>query len=275
MNKIIDGRTISENIIGRVKKEIEKKGLNLKLGAVLVGDNPISLSYISQKEKICRKVGISFSLYKISERIKENDLIDKIFAVFSECSGLIVQLPLPKNIDTQLILNAVPPEKDIDLLSAKSLGKFYAGDFSILPPVVSAIEYIFKKERISLKGKNVAIIGSGKLVGKPLAVWMMARKATLSVINEFTDDISFYTKKADIVISGVGKPNLIKGKMIKKGAIVIDAGSSVEDGRLKGDIHLESVLKKGAIVSPVPGGVGPITTACLLENLIKMQSNGS
>lgn len=270
MNKKIDGYKIAEKIIRQAEKDIKKKRLKLKLGAVLVGDNPVSLSYIFQKEKICQKIGIDFSLYRYSKKIKEKDLLKKISLASRQCSGLIIQLPLPKGMNIQKILDSVPVKKDIDILTTKSIGRFYAGDFSILPPIVSAIKYIFKEEKLSSKGKNIVIIGSGKLVGKPLMLWLVVQGATISVINKKTKNISEFTKRADIIISGAGEANLINGDIIKRGVILIDAGSSVENGHLRGDIDLESVQKKARRISPVPGGVGPITTACLIENLIQI-----
>ncbi len=266
MNKIIDGQALANEIIERIKREKRR----LKLGVVLVGDNPVSRLYLSQKEKICRRVGFKFCLFQYPQKIREDILLTKIKTVARQCSGLIIQLPLPSHLDTTRILNAVPVKKDIDVLTSVAQGKFYSGDFSILPPVVSAIKYLLEKEKLLLKGKNIVVIGSGRLVGKPLTVWLMAQKATVLVINRLTVNLPSLIRKADILISGVGKANLVKGDMIKRGAVVIDVGSSVERGSLTGDLEIKSVIKKASRMAVVPGGVGPITTACLLENLIKL-----
>ena len=270
--KIIDGRRISKDIFQNYKKIIEKNRLKIEMSVILVGNNKVSLSYISQKKRACNTVGISFSLYKFPETIKEVDLIREVSLISKNSSGLIVQLPLPKKINTQKVLDSVPQKKDIDLLSTLSLGKFYSGDFLILPPVVSAISQIIKKEKLKIKGVYVVIIGSGKLVGKPLMIWLASQGATISVLNKKTKNISEFTKRADIIISGAGKVNLIKGDMIKRGAILIDAGSSIEKGSIKGDVHIESVKKRAGLVSLVPGGIGPITTACLIKNLVEQSS---
>lgn len=189
-----------------------------------------------------------------------------------ENSGVVIQLPLPSHlrVGDQEILDIVPPEKDPDVLSENNLGRFYSGTLSVLPPVVGAIFHLFKNYKISPKGRNVLLVGTGRLVGFPLAVWLLKEEATVSAINKFTKNMSSFTKKADIIISGVGRPGLIKGAMIKKGAIIIDAGSSSENGRTIGDVDLESAAKKAKYISPVPGGVGPLTVACLFENLVKL-----
>lgn len=186
---------------------------------------------------------------------------------------MIIQLPLPKNIDTQDILDIIPPGKDVDVLSEKSLGNFYTGDkedFSVLPPVVEAISHFLKEYSIKIEGKNIVLVGAGRLVGKPLAVWFAQKNVNLSVVNESTKNISDFTKKADILISGVGKANLIKGNIIKKGAVIFDVGSSIKNGKTAGDVDFGSVSKKAGYITPVPGGVGPVTVACLLENLVRL-----
>ncbi len=272
MTKIIDGTKIAEEIISKVKKKVENNKLKLRLSVVLVGNNKASLSYISQKEKFAHKAGIDFSLYRFPEKTKQQELIKNIEKISKLTFGLIVQLPLPKNLNDQEVLNSIPKEKDIDILSEDNLGKFYTGDFNILPPVVKAVDCILNKEKISVKGKNVAIIGAGKLVGKPLAVYLMKKKATVCVINEFTKNKIYFTKKSDIIISGVGKQNLIKSNMVKRNVIAIDAGFSLVNKKIKGDFS-ESVYKKALKYTKVPGGIGLITTACLIDNLIKINEH--
>lgn len=267
---ILDGKKIAQEIISDLKKKIHNQ--DLKLSVVLVGDNPVSLSYISQKKKMALEMGVFFEIYHFNKDIDFLNLSEKIKKIVSESSGVIIQLPLPSKFNIQEVLNLIPKEKDIDFLSVDSLGKFYTGDFSILPPVVGAVSYIFLKNNIDLKSKNVVIIGVGRLVGKPLALWMMSSGATVSILNKRTKDISFFTKNADIIISGAGEPDLIKGNMVKDGVIAIDAGSSIEEGKITGDFHKESILLKASFFSTVPGGIGPITTACLLENLVKLNN---
>lgn len=263
---IIDGRKLADGVLNEAKSEIEKLGLKLKLAIVLVGDNPVSLSYISQKERACVKTGVEFSLYRFPEGIGKDDLLTGISEACQGSSGAIIQLPIPESLAGQDVLDAVPFEKDVDLLTTVSLGRYHSGDFSILPPTVAAIARIL--EGTSIKGKHAVIVGAGRLVGRPLAAWLMGKGATVSIMNSSTPDISFFTREADIIVSGVGKSGLITGDMVKSGAVVIDAGSSVEGNAIKGDVDLESVSEVAEKVSPVPGGVGPITTAFLIANMI-------
>jgi len=268
--KILDGKKLSEKILFKLKKET--KNLNLKLGVVLVGENPVSQVFINQKREACKIVGIDFELFNFPSKISTSKLKEKIKKIIRKAgiSGLIIQLPLPKHFKTQEILNIVPLEKDVDVLSEESLGKFYQGNLPILPPTVAAVELILKAYRIKIKGKNIIVVGGGRLVGKPLVVWLLNKEATFSIVNKFTKNISSFTKKADILISGVGKPRLIKGNMVKKGVVVVDAGTSKIRGKIKGDVDFESCSKKASYITPVPGGVGPMTVAMLLNNLVKM-----
>jgi methylenetetrahydrofolate dehydrogenase (NADP+)/methenyltetrahydrofolate cyclohydrolase len=270
--KILDGKKISEKILENLKKEIKKSKLKLRLAVVQVGENPVSQIFINQKKKACEKIGIDFKLFKFPAKIGNQELKREIEKIVRnpENSGVIIQLPLPKKFLPEEFLNLIPEEKDIDVLSEKSLGRFYQGTLKILPPTVQGILYLFKNYKIKLRSKNVVIVGAGRLVGFPLTIQFLKKKATVSVINEFTRDTSFFTEKADILVSGVGWPNLIKGDLVKRGVIVIDAGTSMKKGRLVGDVDFKSVSKKASYITPVPGGVGPLTVACLLENLVKL-----
>ncbi len=265
MKKIIDGRKLSEEVISKLKTKKLKK-----LGVVLVGENKASQSFIKQKEKACQKAGIGFELFKFSSNIKEEKLKKEVLKISKrkDVSGLIIQLPLPKKIKEEEVLSLIPKEKDVDALSSDSLGEFYQGNFNILPPTVKAVSFVLKKLKTKVKGKNVVLVGSGKLVGRPLSIWFSGKGATVVLINEFSKDISSFTKKADILISGTGKPNLIKGNMIKKGVILIDFG--FKNG--KGDIDFKSAFEKASFISPVPGGMGPLTVAMILENLVDLKN---
>ncbi len=270
--KILDGKNLSEKILATLKKEIKNRRLKLKLAVIQVGENPTSQIFINQKKKACEKVEIDFKLYKFPAKISVSDFKKEIKKIVKNPinSGIIIQLPLPPKFSPEEFLNLILEEKDIDVLSEKSLGKFYQGVFKISPPTVNGILRLLKNYKIKLKGKNVVIVGAGRLVGFPLATQFLKEKATLSVLNEFTKDTPSFTKKADILISAVGKPNLITGKMVKRGVIVIDAGTSVKRGKSVGDIDFKSVSKKASYITPVPGGVGPLTVAYLLENLVKL-----
>ncbi len=271
---LLNGRELSEKILAKLKKKIGRSKPYLRLTVIQLGENPASQIFINQKKKACEKTGINFKLFKFPVRIGTIELkkeIEKI-AKNPANSGIIIQLPLPEKFLTEEILNLIPEEKDIDVLSEESLGKFYQGTLKILPPTVQGILYLLKNYKIELKGKNVVIIGAGRLVGFPLAIQLLKEKATVSVLNEFTRDTPFFTKKADILVSGVGWPNLIKGDLVKRGVIVVDAGTSMKKGKLVGDVDFKSVSKKASFLTPVPGGVGPMTVACLLENLVKLNT---
>ena len=270
---LLNGRELSEKILAKLKKKIGRSKPYLRLAVIQVGENSVSQIFINQKKKACQKTGINFKLFKFPAKISTLELkkeIEKI-AKNPTNSGVIIQLPLPKKFQpAEEFLNLIPEEKDIDVLSEESLGKFYQGTLKILPPTVDGILRLLEKYKIELRGKNVVIVGAGRLVGFPLAIQLLKEKATVSVLNEFTRDTPFFTKKADILVSGVGWPNLIRGDLIKRGAVIVDAGTSMKKGKLVGDVDFESVSKKASFLTPVPGGVGPLTVACLLENLVKL-----
>ncbi|HDZ54159.1 MAG TPA: bifunctional 5,10-methylenetetrahydrofolate dehydrogenase/5,10-methenyltetrahydrofolate cyclohydrolase [Candidatus Nealsonbacteria bacterium] len=272
MTKILDGKKLAGKISDVLRKEIKKSNLRLRLAVVLVGEEPVSKIFISQKKKFCENTGVNFRLYNFPKKISQNRLQKEVRRISknSKNSGVIIQLPLPKNIDTNKVLNLIPSRKDVDVLSTESLGRFYQGTSKILPPVVKAISYLFTIYNLRIKRKNVVLIGSGKLTGLPLTLWILKKGGTLTVINKFTPNISSFTKKADILISGVGKSNLITAKMTKRGVIVIDCGSSYLEGKLVGDVDFKSVSKKTSYITPVPGGVGPLTVAFVIKNLVNL-----
>lgn len=242
---ILDGKKLSQKILEELKKKIA--GQKLKMAAILVGDDKNSKIFLRQKEKACKFVGVDFQLYKFPENISQNDLAQKIKNICGEKNnGIIIQLPLPKHINTQETLDLIPTEKDIDALSGKSLNP------PILSPVLCGILKLFKEYKIDFKNKKVAVVGKGILVGRPVIRWLKKQHIDIS------DDI----KKADIVISGVGKLGfIITGGMVKKGAVVVDAA---------GDVDFKSVAPRASFITPVPGGVGPMTVACLIDNLVSM-----
>ena len=234
--KLLNGKKISQKILNNLKKEIERKKLKLRLAVVLVGEDLDSKIFVNQKRKACELVGIDFKLFQFPKQIRQIELTEKIKEIVkSDISGLVIQLPLPKHINADKILNLVPKEKDAELIS----------------PVVCAISRLLEEYKISLKNKNIVLIGKGRLVGQPVANWLKKQDLNFSGLKDI--------KQADVVISGVGRTNFIKGDMIKKGAMVIDVGR---------DIDFETVSKKAGYLTPTPGGVGPMTVACLLKNLV-------
>lgn len=270
--KILDGRKLAEKILEKLKREISNRRFKLRLAVILVGNGQISRIFIHGIEKDSQIAGIDFKLYKFSVKITSQKLKKEIGKIVKnkQNSGVVIQLPLPRKFLSEEFLNLIPERKDVNVLSEKSLGKFYQGTLKILPPTVEGILELLKNYSIKLKGKDIVIVGVGRLVGFPLATQLLKEKATVSVLNEFTKDTPSFIKKADILISGTGRPNLIKGDMIKKGAVIIDAGTSIKNGKLVGDIDFRSVSKKASFLTPVPGGVGPLTVASLLKNLVKL-----
>ena len=257
---LIDGKKIAEEIKESLKKEIEISGKKLKLAIVQVGENDVSKKFIERKIKFAGEIGVGTEIYNLPDNISADELCKKLEKICDEeNSGVILQLPLPASpaggpahIDTQRALDSVVLEKDVDVLSSRSFGG------KILTPVVGAIREILGGR--DLRGKNVVVVGAGILVGKPATVWAMDQGAAVSVVNEFTPDISEFTKRADIIISGAGRPGLIKPEMVKEGVVIIDVAGDVEP----------AVAKKALIFTPKIGGVGPITVAMLFKNLVEL-----
>lgn len=271
MAKTLDGKKLSNKILDELKIEIKKLNKKIKLGIILVGENPESISYIERKKKIAKLLKIQIKIYKYPEAISTRKLRAEVVKIgkITTINGLIVQLPLPKNINTEAILNSIPTKKDIDVLNKESVGRLYKNKSNILPPTVAGIIKLLHEYKIKIKGNNIVIVGYGRLIGKPASIVLSHMNATVTVANEFTKNKKELLKKADIVISGVGKANIITKDMVKKGAVVIDAGISFQRGNLIGDVD-KKVEKIAGYISPVPGGVGPMTVAMLFYNLIEL-----
>jgi methylenetetrahydrofolate dehydrogenase (NADP+)/methenyltetrahydrofolate cyclohydrolase len=261
---IFNCKKLAEREAKKLKKNLNKK---LSLGVVQIGEDEISKVYIRVKRKAAEEAGIDFNYYKFSSQALFGDIWDQIKEMKDD--GLIIQLPIEGNLDSQQVLNLVPFKKDVDVLSEASLGKFFSGRLDILPPTVGAVDKILKEKEVDLKGKVVAIVGQGRLVGKPLATYALEKKATVISINSSTKNPKNLIQKADLIITGVGKPKFIDDTFIKKGASIIDAGTCKVKGKTIGDVNTELVEKKANFVTPVPGGVGPLTVVSLLENLVK------
>ena len=261
--KLLEGEKIAEEILKDLKKRI--KGRNLKLVVFLVGEDPASLLFTKAKEKACKKIGVGFELLKFPSWVNQADLEKEIkkTVLKTDIQGVVVQLPLPADINSQEIVDIIPLEKDIDVLSQKAFEKFKTGNSLVIPPVVAAIKRLFEDYKINLSGKKIVLVGAGKLVGFPISVWLVQKRINFSIIEKSTLNPEVILKQADIVISGVGKAGLIKGEMIKEGAVVVDAGS---------DVDFKSVSEKASYITPIRGGIGPLTVACLLENLLKLNS---
>ena len=263
MTQILNGKKLAEKILNKLRKEI-KKLPPIRLAVVLVGDNPASLNFIKQKQKTAEEIGVQFKLYRFKKNIAEQTLVNKINEIVKNKSntGIVVQLPLPKHIKEQKILNIIPCGKDVDALSVDNS--------FIEPPTASGIMRILEEYNIKAGGENVVIVGKGKLVGGPLAIMMTKIGANLIICDRKTENLTSETLKADILVSATGQPHLIKENMVKRGVVIVDAGFSKVNNRLTGDVDFEEVKKKASYITPVPGGVGPMTVAMLMSNLIKL-----
>lgn len=271
--EILDGKKLSEKIL----KDIEQEVVNMKtpphLGIVLVGDDPASLVYVKQKEKIGKNIGIPVEIFSYPKDISTHKLRAEISRIshMKKIQGLIVQLPLPVSINESRILNAIPPEKDVDVLGKTALGAFTQGTSIVTPPTVGAILRLLKEYNINLSEKNVVIVGAGSLVGLPMSNEATRQGATVSVINENTRNPETITREADIIITGTPTPEHIGGKAIKEGAVVIDAGYTKDKGgKTTGNVIFKEASKKASFITPVPGGIGPMTVAILFQNLLTL-----
>lgn len=265
--KIAAGKKIASLIKENVAKVIRDQDLQKSLAIFYVGESPVIDNFISLKKKFGEDIGVRVRVFKYEKEISTAKLIKEIKTISEEFDGALVQLPLPLHIDKKKVLNSVPPEKDIDVLSEKRYKKFISGDFSFFPPVVGAVVEVLNFYEVSLNDKNVVVVGDGLLVGKPVFDWLKKSGFKPKLVTEKTKNKEEIYKKADVIISGVGRPGIIKKSFVKKGVVLIDAGSSSEDGQIVGDIS-KDCADKASLFSTVPGGIGPITIAVLFKNLL-------
>lgn len=268
---ILDGRAIAQKIKNQLKRKIVKMKIKPALAVVYAGSDPASLSYIKAKEKAAKEIGVDFLFYKFPAQVPEKKVVDLIFNLNQnkKISGIIIQLPLPKHLSRNKILNAIALEKDVDVLSDESRKKFEKGEPAFVPPPAGAVLEFLKIAKKPIEKSTVVVVGRGMLVGEPVAMLLKQKAKKLIICDRATINLMAETKKADILISAVGKPDLIKKEMVKKGAVVIDAGTAKHLGRIVGDVDFVNVSLKASYITPVPGGVGPVTVAKLLENVVK------
>ncbi len=272
---LLDGQALAYDIEKDLKNKIQiittQTHKRPKLAVILVGKDPASITYVNMKIKACERVGMDFDLKTLQENITEAKLLSLIkdYNTDQNISGVLVQLPLPRHIDTKMILEAIDPSKDVDGFHPLNIGKLCTQKESFLPATPMGVMRLLEHYHIGIKGKDVAIIGASNIIGKPLSMLMLNAGASVSVCHILTKDISFYTQNADIVCVGVGKPDLIKASMLKKGAVVVDIGiNHLNDGRIVGDVDFNNAQKVAGFITPVPKGVGPMTIVSLLENTL-------
>ncbi|NPB05015.1 MAG: bifunctional methylenetetrahydrofolate dehydrogenase/methenyltetrahydrofolate cyclohydrolase FolD [Aquificae bacterium] len=276
MATILDGRAVSRIYRERIKEEVERfKRLGYRepsLAVVLVGNDPASQVYVNNKQKACKKVGIRSLFYHLPEDTPEERLLSLVGELNEnpEVDGILVQLPLPKQINPQKVIETIDPNKDVDGFHPENMGKLFSNlEGGFVPCTPLGIKLLLDHYGIDLKGKDVTVVGAGYIVGKPLSVLMLNLNATVTVCHIYTKDLKEHTRRADVLVSATGVPHLIKEDMVKEGAVVVDVGISKKDGKIVGDVDFERVKEKASYITPVPGGVGPMTITALLLNTLK------
>ncbi|MBR6620844.1 MAG: bifunctional methylenetetrahydrofolate dehydrogenase/methenyltetrahydrofolate cyclohydrolase FolD [Clostridia bacterium] len=281
MMKLIDGKIISEHIKQQViaqVNDIKAQGIEPCLAVIIVGDDFASRTYVNNKKKTCDYVGIKSLEYALPESTTQEELLELVEKLNADKSvhGILCQLPIPKHIDEKIILNAIAPEKDVDAFHPVNAGHIMIGDGVLRPCTPAGIMEMLKYEGVDVAGKNCVVIGRSNIVGKPMAMLLINASGTVTVCNSKTQNLAEITKKADILVAAVGKAKFVTADMVKEGAVVIDVGMNRdEDGKRCGDVDFEAVKEKASHITPVPGGVGLMTVAMLMENTVtaaKMQN---
>ena len=271
---IIDGKKLSGKLIEEIKKEVlnlKKDGKPIGLSVILIGEYPPSLIYVKNKEKRAKEAGINSEIIKYSADITENEVLSKIKELNKnkEVSGILVQLPLPNHINKEKIINAIDPLKDVDGFHPINVGNLASGNSSIVPCTPLGCLYLIKSVETNLSGKHAVILGRSNLNGKPMAQLLLKENCTVTIAHSKTIDLKSECKKADILVAAVGAKELVKGDWIKKGAIVIDVGINKINDKIVGDVEFNATKELAKAITPVPGGVGPMTIACLLKNTLE------
>lgn len=273
--QILDGKKIAAEVRDEVKAEVSRlkaDGINPGLAVVLVGEDPASQVYVRNKHRACEEVGIYSEVHRLPAATSQAELLKLIEQLNKDpkIHGILVQLPLPDHIDEKKVIDAIALEKDVDGFSPANVGNLVIGDKCFYPCTPHGCMVLLEKAGIDPKGKKAVVVGRSNIVGKPVAMMLLARHATVTICHSRTRDLAAECRQADILIAAVGKPELITGDMIKEGAVVIDVGiNRVGDKKLVGDVHFESAAQKAGWITPVPGGVGPMTIAMLLKNTVE------
>jgi methylenetetrahydrofolate dehydrogenase (NADP+)/methenyltetrahydrofolate cyclohydrolase len=276
MATLLDGKKVAAELLEEVRTKVAKFAQPPKLIVVMVGENPASSVYVRKKKEAAQEVGIHCEIQQYPVTISQQEILEVIEKLNTDTSvtGIIVQLPLPEQLHVPQIIRAISPKKDVDGFHAYNLGKmFLSPEFEDLPPATPAgILHLLQAYDIELQGLNAVVIGHSNIVGKPVSTMLLNRNATVTTCHIFTKDLAFYTKNADLIVIAVGKPNLLTAEMVKEGSIIVDVGiNKLPDGKLVGDVDFENVSKKVKYITPVPGGVGPMTVAALLRNVVRAQ----
>ncbi|MEA2037199.1 MAG: bifunctional methylenetetrahydrofolate dehydrogenase/methenyltetrahydrofolate cyclohydrolase FolD [Nanoarchaeota archaeon] len=268
---IIDGKATASEVRTELKKRVEKLKVKPGLAFVVVGEDPASQVYVKGKDKACKEVGFNSEIHQLPENIPEDQLLDLVNKLNQDKNihGFIVQLPLPQHISEQLIIDAILPYKDADGFNPVNIGNLFIGNNKIISATPKGIMKLIESTGIDLEGKHAVVVGRSNIVGKPVSILLQQKNCTVTMCHSRTKPLGDYTKKADILIAAAGKPRLIKRDMVKKGAVVIDVGMNKIYDKLVGDVDFDEVKEVAGFITPVPGGVGPMTIAMLLENTLE------
>ena len=273
---IIDGKALSDKILKEIENEHSelqaKVGRKAGLAVIIVGENPASQIYVRNKIRACERVGFHSETIRLDENITEENLLLEIEKLNNDnnIDGILVQLPIPKHINELKVINAISAEKDVDGFHTTNIGKMMIGDeIGFLPCTPAGVIQMFEEYNIDLEGKDILVIGQSNIVGKPMTLLLINKRATVQVCNSKTKNLSEKLQKADVVVAAAGSPKLVKGSDVKEGVVVIDIGINRVDGKICGDVDFEEVSQKASYITPVPGGVGPMTIAMLIKNTFK------
>ncbi len=280
MAVIIDGKKTSSDMRGEIRERTlkfkEENGFLPGLAVIIVGEDPASQVYVRNKKKDCDEVGFNSEVIALPENTEEKELLGLIDTLNKrdDIHGILVQLPLPKHLDSEIVIAAIDPEKDVDAFSYVNVGKITVGNYSFLPCTPAGVMELLKRYNIEVAGKNCVVVGRSNIVGKPMALLLLHANGTVTVAHSRTQNLADVTRNADILVSAVGKADFITADMIKEGAVVIDVGMNKnKEGKLTGDVDYESCFAKASAITPVPGGVGPMTRVMLLENTLTAAQN--
>ena len=279
MAKLLKGKEVSDRIKDELKEEVAElkgRGIHPGLAVILVGDDPASKVYVNNKKKACEYIGIKSFEYLLPAETSETELLELIDRLNSdpEVSGILCQLPLPGHIDETVVINAIAPSKDVDAFHPVNVGKIMTGDYDFVPCTPAGVMELIKESGVDVEGKECVVVGRSNIVAKPTAMLLLHKNGTVTICHSRTANLAEKTKNADVLVAAVGIPNFIKGDMIKPGAVVIDVGiNRVAPKKLVGDVEFETAEKVAAAITPVPGGVGPMTIAMLMKNTVKAAVN--
>lgn len=272
--KLLDGKQIAKDYRQGLKEQVEElktKGYTPKLSVIIVGNDGASLSYVKSKKKAAEKIGMISEIIHLDEDTSEQDVLSELERLNNDdsVSGILVQVPLPEQVSEQKVLEAINPEKDVDGFHPSNIGKLYIDEQTFVPCTPLGIMEILKHADIDIEGKNAVVIGRSHIVGQPVSKLLLQQNATVTILHSRSKDMASFVKDADIVVSAVGKPELVTKDMVKEGAVIIDVGNTPdENGKLKGDVDFEEVKEVAGAITPVPGGVGPLTITMVLNNTL-------